>query len=307
MIEMKRKRLLIAGAFAVVAGYLGSYLGFYLAWKRRAIMGLQTGSSLIETALGPVEYCMRGQGLAVLVAHGSPGGYDQGLAFSKLVGGQHTFIAVSRPGYLRTPLATGETPTAQADMYAALLDALAIQQACIVGISGGGPSAIQFALRHPTRCSGLVMMSGVAQRYAHAELRQALPLFMRWFKLLYEKTITFEPLLYLLLPFAKLLPDAFATADFLCSVTQYDLRKAGYENDMEQLAVISGYPLAQITAPTFVVHAIGDSEVPFAHAEVLSSQVPNVRLLAISGSSHMAYYTHAVTVIPELQAFLKNI
>jgi len=300
---MQRKRLLIAGAFATAAGYLGSYL----TWKRRAIADLQTGSSVIETALGPVEYCMRGEGPAILVAHGSPGGYDQGLAFSKLVGGQHTFIAVSRPGYLRTPLTTGETPATQADMYAALLDALAIQQATVVGISGGGPSAIQFALRHPTCCSSLVMISGVAQRYAEWELKQALSLPMRLFKQLYEKIITFDPLLYLLLPFAKLLPDAFATADFLCSVTQYDLRKAGYENDMKQFAAISDYPLEQIMAPTFVMHAKGDGEVPFSHAKVLSDKVPNVKLLAIAGGSHMAFYTHAATVMPELRTFLGNV
>jgi 2-hydroxy-6-oxonona-2,4-dienedioate hydrolase len=300
---MKKKKLIIAGAIAILMGYLGSYL----AWKRRAIQGLQTGSRIIETALGPVEYTMRGQGSAVLVAHGSPGGYDQGSVFSKLIGDQHTFIAVSRPGYLRTPLATGETPAAQADMYVALLDALAIQQASIIGISGGGPSALLFALRYPTRCSGLVMMSGVAQRYVDWELKQALPLFMRWFKQLYEKIITCDPLLYLLLPFTKLLPDAFVTADFLGSVTQYRLRKAGYENDMKHLALIADYPLEQITVPTFVVHAIGDREVPFFHAEVLSRKIPNVRLMAIPGSSHMAYYTHAVTVMPELRAFLKNI
>lgn len=300
---MKRKILLVVGALAAVVGYLGAYL----AWKRRAMVDLQVGSSIIETALGPVEYCMRGQGQAVLVAHGSPGGYDQGLAFSKLVGGQHTFIAISRPGYLRTPLATGETPAAQADMYVALLDALAIQQASIVGISGGGPSAIQFALRHPTRCRSLVMMSGVAQRYVDWELKQALPLFIRWFKQLYEKIITCDPLLYLLLPFTKLLPDAFVTADFLCSVTQYHLRKAGYENDMQQLAGIADYPLEQITAPTFIVHAIGDREVPFAHAEALFSKVPNRKLLTISGCSHMAYYTHATMVVPKLRNFLKNV
>lgn len=300
---MKRKRLLIAGAFATAVGYLSSYL----AWKHRAVTGLQTGSSVIETASGPVEYCMRGQGPAVLVAHGSPGGYDQGAAFSKLVGGQQTFLAVSRPGYLRTPLSTGETPAAQADMYVALLDSLGIQQTTIVGISGGGPSAIQFALRHPTRCSGLVMISGVTQRYVDWELKQALPLLMRWFKQLYEKVITFDPLLYLLLPFAKLLPDAFATADFLCSVTQYDLRKAGYEKDMEQFAAIADYPFEQITAPTFVVHATGDLEVPFSHAQALSNRVPNVKLLSIAGGSHMAFYTHATMIMPELRAFLEKI
>ena len=300
---MKRKRLFVVGAFAAAAGYFGAYL----TWRRRAITGLQTGSSVIETASGPVEYCMGGQGPAVLIAHGSPGGYDQGWAFSKLVGGQQTFIAVSRPGYLRTPLTTGETPAAQADMYAALLDALAIQQATVVGISGGGPSAIQFALRHPTRCSGFVMISGVTQRYADWELKQALSLPVRLFKQVYEKVITFDPLLYLLLPFAKLLPDAFVTADFLRSVTQYHLRKTGYENDKKQFAAISDYPLEQIMAPTFVVHATGDSEVPFSHAKVLSNKIPNVKLLAIAGGSHMAFYTHAATVMPELRAFLKNV
>jgi pimeloyl-ACP methyl ester carboxylesterase len=151
------------------------------------------------------------------------------------------------------------------------------------------------------------MISGVAQRYVDWELKQALPLLMRWFKQLYEKVITFDPLLYLLLPFTKLLPDAFATADFLCSVTQYDLRKAGYDNDMEQFAAITDYPLEQITAPTFVVHAIGDSEVPFSHAEELSNKVPNMKLLAIAGGSHMAFYTHAAIVMPELRAFLENV
>jgi pimeloyl-ACP methyl ester carboxylesterase len=300
---MKKKGFFIAGALASIVGYFGSYS----VWKRRVVKDLQTESRIIETALGPVEYCVRGQGPAVLVAHGSPGGYDQGLAFAKLVGGQQTFIAVSRPGYLRTPLTSGETPTAQADMYAALLDSLAIQQATVVGISGGGPSAIQFALRHPTRCSGLVMISGVAQRYVDWELKQARPLLMRWFRQLYEKMITFDPLLYLLLPFTRLLPDAFATADFLCSVTQYDLRKAGYENDMEQFAAISDYSLEHITVPTFVVHATGDSEVPFSHAQALSSRVPNVKLLAVAGGSHMAFYTHAVTVMPELRSFLGKV
>ena len=130
---------------------------------------------------------------------------------------------------------------------------------------------------------------------------------MRWLRQLYEKVITFDPLLFLLLPFTKLLPDAFATADFLCSVTQYNLRKIGYENDMKQFAAISDYPLEQITVPTFVVHARDDSEVPFSHAQALSDKVSNLKLLSIAGGSHMAFYTHATTVMPQLRSFLENV
>ena len=54
------------------------------------------------------------------------------------------------------------SPAAQADAYAALLDHLDIK-APIIGMSAGGPSAIQFALRYPDRCSGLVLIAGVSK------------------------------------------------------------------------------------------------------------------------------------------------
>jgi pimeloyl-ACP methyl ester carboxylesterase len=39
-----------------------------------------------------------------------------------------------------------------------LLDALEVERAAVVGFSAGGPSVIQFALRHPDRTSGLVLL-----------------------------------------------------------------------------------------------------------------------------------------------------
>lgn len=44
----------------------------------------------------------------------------------------------------------------QADMYAAILDKLDIQSAVMIGLSVGGLSALQFALRHPNRCEGII-------------------------------------------------------------------------------------------------------------------------------------------------------
>ncbi len=112
----------------------------------------------------------------MLIVHGSPGGYDQGMLVAKFLNdSRFSFICMSRPGYLRTPLATGKTPEEQADMYAALLNALGIQKAAIMGISGGGPSALQFALRHPDRCNGLIMLSAVSQHYSEEEVNQLLP------------------------------------------------------------------------------------------------------------------------------------
>jgi pimeloyl-ACP methyl ester carboxylesterase len=89
------------------------------------------------------------------------GGYDQGLAAIRIIGDDDYWIAPSRFGYLRTPLPEDATPTAQADAYAALLDALNIPKTMIVGISAGGPSSLLFALNHPDRCSALILVSAV--------------------------------------------------------------------------------------------------------------------------------------------------
>lgn len=63
------------------------------------------GSQVIETACGPIEYAISGDGFPVLVMHGAGGGYDQGLEIARsFVGDGFRFIVPSRFGYLRTPL-----------------------------------------------------------------------------------------------------------------------------------------------------------------------------------------------------------
>jgi 2-hydroxy-6-oxonona-2,4-dienedioate hydrolase len=286
----------------------GSYIASFQRWKRRASTHMQTKSTLAMTTLGPIEYQSQGEGPRLLVVHGSPGGYDQGVAFSKLLNSpKHTTIAVSRPGYLRTPLSSGRTPEEQADLFAVLLDALGISQATIIGISGGGPSALQFALRHPARCQGLVMISGVTQYYSEDELLTAAPLLLRWLKRVYGKIITFDPLLFLLLPFARLLPQAFASVDMLNSVTFYTLRRCGYKNDLVQFEKITSYPLELITVPIFILHGTGDGEVPFEHAEHLAQQAPHSKLYVIKGGSHMAFFTHARVAMPAVRDFLNSL
>jgi pimeloyl-ACP methyl ester carboxylesterase len=74
--------------------------------------------------------------------------------------GLHT-IVFSRPGYLGTPLSVGRTFAEQADAAMALLDFLRIDTAAVVGVSGGGPVALQIALRHSQRTTGLAMIAAV--------------------------------------------------------------------------------------------------------------------------------------------------
>jgi 2-hydroxy-6-oxonona-2,4-dienedioate hydrolase len=126
---------------------------------RRARARVAAGSRMLETASGPIEYAEAGEGQPVLVIHGAGGGYDQGLDLAAgLVRYGYRVITVSRFGYLRTPLPRDASPAAQADAHAAVLDALHIPRCAVFGVSAGGPSALQLALRHPDRVTALILM-----------------------------------------------------------------------------------------------------------------------------------------------------
>lgn len=67
-------------------------------------------SQVIRTNSGPIEYTTVGDGYPVLVVHGAGGGYDQGLILAQFEGDDFRRIAISRFGYLRTPLPANASP-----------------------------------------------------------------------------------------------------------------------------------------------------------------------------------------------------
>src|SRR5437763_205181 len=117
----------------------------------RARTRVASGSQVISTPCGPIEYADVGSGPAILGIHGAGGGFDQGLA---LVGPLRTkgyrVIVMSRFGYLRTPAPPHPSIALQADAHACLLDALGVSSAPVLGASAGAPSGRECALRAPS-------------------------------------------------------------------------------------------------------------------------------------------------------------
>jgi pimeloyl-ACP methyl ester carboxylesterase len=112
----------------------------------------------------------------MLMVHGAGGGFDQGLDFARtLLPAGYRVIAPSRFGYLRTPLPADASPTAQADADACLLDALGLQRVVVIGGSAGAPSSMQLCLRHPERCSSMVLLFPSAYFPHRADEPQRLP------------------------------------------------------------------------------------------------------------------------------------
>ena len=152
-------------ALVALVGGLFLAVGF-VEWRQAIERRLVQNSRVIPTAAGVVEYADLGSGPTILVIHGTPGGYDQ-VTFMQSAANMaprgYRVIAPSRPGYLRTPSASGRTPAEQARLYAALLDRLGIDKVVVLGVSGGGPSALQFAILHPERCRALILEEAVTR------------------------------------------------------------------------------------------------------------------------------------------------
>lgn len=273
----------------------------FAGWRLQAIETLNAGSHVVETARGPVEFAESGRidGPVVLVLHGTPGGYDQGVLIGRsIVPERARRIAVSRPGYLRTPLPTGRTPAEQADAYAALLDELGTGAAVVLGVSGGGPSAFQFALRHPARCRGLVLVSAVVRRRALSERHPV--------QKLHEDVLARSDRLSSLLfrALGKVVSESDRAMLATVLVLPDELRGAGRRNDREQCGQLPAGPSRGIRTPTLVLHGTADRVVGFDHAEAAAQAVPGARLVPIAGGGHDVFTRRAEEVGREVAAFI---
>lgn len=261
----------------------------YRRWKQCLRQRFQSESCLLETRLGAVEYQMEGAGPVVLVLHGSPGGYDQGMAWAHLFAQDgSTLLSLSRPGYRRTPLSSGQTPEAQAELFAATLDVLNVSQVVVIALSGGGPSAIQLALRFPHRCRGLLLLCALTHASTEEEVYRSLPPGQRLQKWLFNHLLDWDPALYLLSALSKGLPQEAQASALIESLVMNPQHSSGYRNDMQQFANLPAYPFQDIVVPTLIVHGTADVDVPFRQTEELASALPHAQLVAIEGADHLS-------------------
>jgi len=274
----------------------------FRAWKETILARLNAGSLVAQTARGAVEYAVAGTGPAVLVTHGRPGGYDQGLWIARALNDpQLRFIAVSRPGYLRTPLETGRSPEEQADAFGALLDVLGVPQAAVIALSAGGPSALQFALRHPGRCWGVVLISARTQRLVR------LPLGLR---IVHPVLGSSDAVGWLWSGLARHLPRRVARRrgmdlELQQTALPYSLRRAGSSNDLFQFFHLPQYPLSEIRQPTLVIHGTADRVVSWSSAEFAAGTIPHSQLVRIPDAGHFVFFEQHHRLALEIVEFLK--
>jgi pimeloyl-ACP methyl ester carboxylesterase len=289
----------------IVAVLAAGALSVYLRYRQDIAAHdarIAHGSNIAATAGGTIEYGEVGAGEPILALHGAGGGYDQGLMIANLIGPGFRVIAPSRFGFLNTPVPADASVAAQADDYACLLDALQIGAVHIFATSAGGPSALQFALRHPHRVKSLTLVSALSTlRPVRADGAGPSAALLSDFG--YWAVTTFAP--GLALDALGLPPAAQAqmtpaerthTLAVLHMMLPMARRARGNNTDIveQNLPSIEALPIEQITAPALVVHATDDTLVPYAQGEYSAAHIPGARLLSFHHGGHLVIVKAAV-------------
>ena len=262
------------------------------------------GSTVVDTRCGPIEVQQAGEGVPLLMIHGSGGGHDQGMAWARPLT-QHgvRVIAMSRFGYLRTPRPADASPEAQADAHVCLLDALGIAKAAVMGVSAGAASALQTAIRHPDRVSALVLVVPIAWKpgsvadsappVSDAKDEWLLRLlgsdFLFWSGVQFARDQVFRHVLAT----PPELIDAASTAEqarvnaLAERVLPVSARAAGLRDDTRLGKSLGLYALETIHAPTLIVSARDDGFGTYAAAEYTASRIAGAKFLGFASGGHL--------------------
>ncbi len=288
--------LLLVGAALLIGWRFGSDM------QRARVRAVQ-GSVLLQTRCGPIEYQEAGTGVALLAVHGSGGGHDQGMAFAGALSTQGIrVIAMSRFGYLRTPMPADASAAAQADAHVCLLDALGIQKAAVVGGSAGAPSALQMAIRHPDRVSALVLL--VPLTYKPPTQADSAPPMPAWVESTMMRLISSDFLFWAALHVARnqvikvvlaTPPELLTTATsperarvdaMLDNILPVSARAEGLRSDTVVGKHLTPSPLETVRAPTLIISARDDRYGTYASAQYTASRIAGARFIGFEHGGH---------------------
>jgi pimeloyl-ACP methyl ester carboxylesterase len=300
-LTMRRSVLVLASLVLVGAVVL-------IGWRFNRDMALARahaaqGGVLLPTRCGQIEYQEAGTGVPLLVVHGSGGGHDQGMAFAATLAQQGVrVIAMSRFGYLRTPMPPDASAAAQADAHACLLDALGIGRAAVMGGSAGAPSALQMAIRHPDRVSALILLVPLA--YKPPSQADSAPPMPAWVEATMMQLIGSDFLFWAAIHVAreqviKLVlatpPELLASASagerarvnaMLGNILPVSSRAEGLRSDSSVGKHLAPSPLGSVHVPTLIVSARDDRYGTYAGAQYTASRIAGAKFIGFEQGGH---------------------
>lgn len=309
----------------LILAVLGLAASVLIGWRFNRDMALATsraaqGGVLLPTRCGPIEYQEAGSGVPLLVAHGSGGGHDQGMAFAGTLARHGVrVIAMSRFGYLGTPMPADASAATQADAHVCLLDALGIGRAAVMGGSAGGPSALQMAIRHPDRVSALILLVPLA--YKPAAQADSAPPMPAWVEALMMRMIGSDFLFWVALHVARdqvikvvlaTPPELLTTASpkerarvnaMLDNILPVSTRVQGLRSDSSVGEHLAPSPLESVHVPTLIVSSRDDGYGTYASAQYTASRIAGAKFVGFDRGGHV-WVGHDDEVMAEILKLL---
>lgn len=258
-------------------------------------------SEVVQTRYGQMEYTVIGEGEPILMVHGTGGGFDQGLTFTRgLLPYGYRIVAPSRFGYLRSDFPEDPSSERQADAFVDLLDSLGIDRVTIAGGSAGALSAAQFALRHPDRCRALILIVPAAnvrgddpvemsplQRAALNKLTTSNFLFWTLSNLARDQMIltllATEPALVR----QASAPERERAYRILNEIMPVERRSRGMLNDARLAGSPAPMDFSGIKVPTLIISARDDRFGTAATARDLAGAIPRAKLHVFPDGGHI--------------------
>ena len=264
-----------------------------------------------------VHYKMAGEGSTVLVLlHGFGASTFSWHAVLPELAKDFTVIAYDRPAFGLTQRLMewqGQNPygqEGQVEMLAAVLDALGVRKAVLVGNSMGGSIATAFALKYPDRVQALVEVDAAIysggspsflSRFGHLpQIDHLGPLLVRSIKTRGNDLITMawhDP--------AKITPQTWAGYQKPLQVTDWD--RALWELTKAPQGINLAGHLSELKLPVLVITGDDDRIVPTAQSIQLAKDIPGAKLVVISEAGHVPHEEQPTVFLTAVMEFISHL
>jgi pimeloyl-ACP methyl ester carboxylesterase len=214
-----------------------------------------------------IWYATYGSGPAVILLHGGLGhSGNWGYQVPALVSGGYQVVVIDSRGHGRST--RDERPykyELMASDVLAVMDALRLQRAVVVGWSDGACTAMILAMQAPTRVAGVFFFGCNMDPSGTKEITAPSPTMMRCFRRHTKDYAVLSPT-----------PDQFGPfADAVGLMMQTEPNYTAQD-------------LAQISVPVAIVQSEHDEFIKREHAEYLARSIPEAVFTELPGVSHFA-------------------
>lgn len=185
---------------------------------------------------------------------------------------------------------------------AAVLDAAGVASAHIFGVSMGGMIAQEFALQSPARTRSLIL--GCTSPGGPAAVRAE----SQVVNVLLARGMTLEQAREAILPYIYDAVTPQEKIDQDITLRQPWLpTPEGYTAQLQAILGWEAYSrIAQITAPTLVIHGKSDALVPPGNGELIARRIPGAKLVLLDRASHLFLTDQTEAANKEILDFLSS-